>query len=202
MLESAQAIARDAGRRLVQGRQTGQLEVATKRSVMDVVTETDAAAERLIVARIRDEFPDDAILGEEGASFQGTSGRRWIVDPLDGTANFIHGWRVSAVSIGVEIEGVFSVGVVFNPFHDEMFTGAIGAGAHLNGERLHLTDSPVPWGQAYVGVDGGYDPAVRAQRSEVIRRLILEAGDVRIIGSTALALSYLAAGRFLSLIHI
>lgn len=196
LMKVARGIAEEAGSVLLDGAAGAGVDVSMKRSVMDVVTETDRAAERLIVERIRASFPDDAILGEEGASFTGTTGRRWIIDPLDGTANFTRGWTVSAVSIGIEIDGAFTVGVVFNPFHAEMFAAATGRGAYLNDARLEMSADSPGWVGAFVGVDGGYEPQTRFERSEVARSVVLDGGDVRIVGSTALALCYLAAGRF------
>jgi len=192
----AEEAARDAGTQFLVGRTTASSSVAAKRSVMDIVTDVDKAAERMVVERIRQSFPDDGIVGEEGAAHEGTTGRRWIIDPLDGTVNFVRGWRVSAVSIGVEIDGVFTVGVVHNPLQHETFVGVRGRGAWLNGERLPQRTGGVAWDSAIIGVDGGFEPWARAERSEILRRAVRYAGDGRTSGSTALALCYTAMGRF------
>ncbi len=191
----AETAARRAGEVLVNGRAGVQRGARAKRSVMDIVTAVDEEAERVVVESIRSHFPEDGIVGEEGASFAGSTGRRWLVDPLDGTVNYARGWRVSAVSIGVEIEGLFTVGVVHNPLQAETFTATRGLGAFLNGVRLD-TPAPVPWDSALVGLDGGFDAWARKERGEIFRLAVQEAGDARTSGSAALALCYAAMGRF------
>jgi myo-inositol-1(or 4)-monophosphatase len=196
LLQVATAAAREAGAVLVREQANARSSVGIKASVMDVVTDVDRMSEAVVVDRIDNQFPHDGIVGEEGSSRGGTTGRRWIIDPLDGTVNFIRGWRTSAVSIGVEVDGEFMVGVVYNPFHDELFSGAKNEGAFLNGERLHPQAHPVSWDQAYVGVDGGYELWARAERAEIVRLLELQAGGMRCIGSTTLSLCHLAMGRY------
>src|SRR5437868_4518033 len=98
--------------------------VQTKSSVTDMVTEVDRASEALIVGRLTTERPDDAVLGEEGSARDGTSGVRWIVDPLDGTTNYLYGFPAFAVSIAAEIDGEVAVAVVADPVHGETFVAA------------------------------------------------------------------------------
>jgi myo-inositol-1(or 4)-monophosphatase len=162
---------------------------------MDVATATDTASEAVIVGRIRDEFPHDSILAEEGSAAAGTTGRRWIIDPLDGTINFVHNHGPSSVSIGVEVDGQLAVGAVYDPFHDEMFTGAAGLGAFRNGQPLPIRLDSIAIDNALIGVLGGYHPAPRRVRAEVARSLILGAGDIRYAGSAALDFCYVADGR-------
>ena len=105
----------------------------------DMVSDADRASERLIVERILAARPGDAILGEEGGERPGTSGVRWIVDPLDGTTNYLYGQPGFCVSIGVEVAGAGVVGVVFDPSHDELFAAVHGQGAMRNGEPIRVT---------------------------------------------------------------
>lgn len=190
-----ESMAREAGGLLLSGAAATNREVTTKSSVMDVVTETDKASERLIVSRITAAFPDDGILGEEGTSRPGSTGRRWIIDPLDGTANFVRGRGTSVVSIGVEIDGQFAVGSVYDPFRDELFSAATGTGAFRNGQRLPNRPAELPLDRACVGLVGGYASWARTERAAVASELLLRAGDMRYSGSAALDLCHVAAGR-------
>ncbi len=193
--KAAESAARQAGQVVLSGRASAQRSISAKRSIMDIVTAVDREAERVVVETIREAFPDDAVVGEEGSSFAGRTGRRWLVDPLDGTVNYARGWRVAAVSIGVEIDGLLTIGVVHNPLQDETFTAVRGHGACLNGDRLGAVPD-VPWNSALIGVDGGFDAWARQERSEIFRLAAREAGDARTSGSAALALCYTAIGRF------
>src|SRR3954464_14746440 len=121
----AASVATSAGQLLLDGRrraQSGRLDVDTKTSATDMVTEIDRAAEALIVEELRRVRPDDGLLGEEGSSSTGTSGVRWIIDPLDGTTNYLYGIPAFAVSIGAEVDGAIVAAAVFDPVHDELFT--------------------------------------------------------------------------------
>ena len=112
------------------------LQVRTKSTDIDLVTLADTASEAAIVEILLDAFPQDAILGEEEGQRHGNSQRRWIVDPLDGTLNYAHGFPWYCVSIALEVEGVIEVGVVLDSVHNELFTAQRGAGAHLNGDVI------------------------------------------------------------------
>lgn len=194
-VETAVEAAREAGQLLIDGQRRARESVSEKGSLIDVVTEVDKAAEVAVVRIISTHFPDDGIVGEEGTETPSKTGRRWIIDPLDGTANFIRGWRMSAVSIGLEVDGKFTVGVVFNPLVDELFTAVRDEGACLNDEPLPFNPSIVPFEAAYVGMDGGYMTWARDQRAQVAARLIREVGEIRYGGSTALSLCHAAMGR-------
>ncbi len=195
LMTAAESMARDAGALLLEGRAHAREGLLTKTSVMDMTTTTDAASEKLIVGRIRDQFPYDGIVGEEGSSHEGTSTRRWLIDPIDGTINFVKGWDFSVVSIGVEVDGEFAVGVIFNPFDDEMYTAATGHGAFLNGKQLPVRAESIPVGEALAVVVGAHLPKTRRDRAEVARTLIPIVGDLRITGSAALDFCYAASGR-------
>ncbi len=168
--------------------------IDTKSSPSDAVTEVDRACEELIVGRIRAARPDDAIVGEEGTNHAGTSGVAWVIDPLDGTVNYVYRRADFSVSIGVEVDGVPSVGAVYDPTRDELFSAILGQGAWLNGEAFHT--SPVTdLAMSLTGTGFGYDPEVRRQQGPVLATLIPRIRDIRRGGSAALELCGVACGR-------
>lgn len=168
--------------------------VETKSTGTDMVTEMDRASERFLVSRIIDARPDDAILGEEGADRPGTSGVRWVIDPLDGTTNYLYrlpGWNVS---IGVEVDDAPVVGAVAVPSTGDLFTAAAGAGATRNGVPLVLSD-PAPVATALVGTGFSYEPAVRTAQVANLQGVIGRIRDVRRSGAAATDLCGVACGR-------
>jgi myo-inositol-1(or 4)-monophosphatase len=166
----------------------------TKSSPTDVVTAADRASEALLVEGIRSARPHDGVLGEEGASHDGTSGVRWVVDPIDGTVNFLYGLPQWAVSIGVEVDGVTEVGVVFDPAKDELFTALRGGGAQLDGRPLRCTEVS-ELSQALVATGFSYSASRRSRQAELLRTLLPLVRDVRRLGAGALDLCAVAAGR-------
>jgi myo-inositol-1(or 4)-monophosphatase len=173
------------------------LHVSSKSSVTDPVSEADRAAERLIAERLLAERPDDGMLGEEGqASRDGSSGYRWVVDPLDGTVNFLYGRASWCVSIACQDAAGTVVGVVHAPVLGETWTATRGGGAHLDGGTRPLAVTDVAsLGDALVATGFSYDPAVRADQGRAVADLLPRARDVRRDGSAALDLAWLAAGR-------
>ena len=169
-------------------------EVDTKTTLTDLVTATDRAAERLVVDGIRARRPDDAILGEEGTADTGTSGVRWVVDPLDGTVNFFYGVPAFAVSIGIEVDGTTEAGVVVDASRDEVFTARRGGGALLNGRPISLRPCDDP-ALALVGTGFGYDAGRRARQGEAVARLLPHVRDIRRFGAASLDLCWVACGR-------
>ena len=207
LLRIAVAAAAEAGRLLASWRGDERPEVVqTKSSPTDIVTEMDRRSEALITTRIRAHRPGDTVLGEEGGQTAGgpvgdggQPGRvRWIVDPLDGTVNYLYGLRDWAVSIAAEVDGSVVAGVVEVPRHGETFTAATGQGAWLHrGEaKLALHCSPgVPLDRALVGTGFGYDPGRRRVQGEVVAALLPFIRDIRRGGSAAVDLCSVAAGR-------
>lgn len=195
MLSVAEKAARSGGELLLAGAPDARAGLVEKSSATDVATATDKAIERVIVDTIRASYPDDGIAGEEGSALVGTTGRRWIIDPLDGTANFVRGLWPSVISIAVEVDGVLHTGVVFDPAGGDMFSAATGAGASLNGNRLWRRDEVVVLERAFIGISGSNRPPARQFRAELAGRLALVADSVRDLGSTALQLCAAAAGR-------
>jgi len=178
--------------------------IETKSAAIDLVTEVDRACEALIVDGIRRARPRDAILAEEGQAGergegegqgQGDGPTRWIIDPLDGTTNFAHGFPRFCVSIGVEQAGSRVVGVVYDPLLDERFEALRGAGAWLGGRRLAVSSEP-ELGRALVATGFAYD--VHHSNDDNLAsfaRVVKQARGIRRDGSAALDLCYVAAGR-------
>lgn len=169
-----------------------------KKGLIDLVTEADVAVEQDIRARLARHFPAHTVLGEEAAQSapDGASPYRWIVDPIDGTTNFAHGLALFCVSIALEIDGRVEVGVIYEPVGEELFTAERGEGARLNGARLRVTRQPSMIDSLLVtGFPYTADDARREQLA-VFGAFLARAQAVRRLGSAALDLSYVAAGRF------
>ncbi|HEY8532008.1 MAG TPA: inositol monophosphatase family protein [Limnochorda sp.] len=188
-------LAREAGEILRE--RYGRAHRVEHKGPTDVVTEADRLSEAHILSRIRERYPDHDILSEESGLQSRSGSVRWIVDPLDGTANFAHGLPLFSVSIALEVDGALVAGAVYDPVRDELYSAARGRGAFLNGEPLRvsavaslqdallvtgfphdLSDDPAENNLAYF--------AAFARRTQGVRRL----------GSAALDLAYVAAGRF------
>ena len=193
LLELAVGLAREASALLREGR-SHHLAVSTKSSRTDMVTEVDRASEALIVARLRAARPHDAIVGEEGTAVTGTSGVRWLVDPLDGTTNYLYGYRAYAVSIAAEVDGEVVVGVVADASNGEVFTAARGSGAECDGVPLDVVDH-AELATALVGTGFSYLADRRTRQAQVLTAVLPVVRDVRRAGSAALDLCWLAAGR-------
>lgn len=179
---------------LLAGLTRDDLGVATKSSATDLVTELDRAAEALIVDGIRRSRPHDAVLGEEGADRAGTSGVRWVIDPIDGTTNYVYGHPGFSVSIAVEVDGDPAVGVVAVPLHQDVFTAVRGGGAHRNGVPVHPT-ATTELSQALVATGFSYDPDRRRRQAAVVEGLIGDIRDVRRVGAASVDLCSVACGR-------
>jgi myo-inositol-1(or 4)-monophosphatase len=168
--------------------------LASKSSETDLVSDADLEAERTVRELLEAERPDDGLLAEEGSDSAGASGRRWIVDPLDGTINFLYGLPAWAVSVALEDADGLAVGVVHSPVHAETFSGVRGEGARLNGRPLQVREQR-RLERAMVATGFSYDVERRAEQAEVVRRLLPAARDIRRAGAAALDLAWLAAGR-------
>lgn len=196
MLDVAIEAARQAGALLRErmGRVRG---IETKGgNVRDLVSEIDRASEQLIIGTIASRYPDHAILAEESGGGVQTVEYRWVIDPLDGTINYIHGVPVFCVTIALERKGEIIAGVVYDPNLNELFTAEKGSGAFLNGKRLQVSATPDLISSLLV-TGFPYDIADNPDHAvEHFVRFLKEARGVRRLGSAALDLSYVAAGRF------
>ena len=141
LLALATDLSREAGRIHSDGMKRA-LRIETKSSPTDLVSQVDREAEHLIVARLRELRPDDALLGEEGALGEGTSGVRWIIDPLDGTTNYIYGYPAYAVSIAVEVDGQPQIGVVYDSSAGRMYRAISGFGAVCDDQPIKVREQP------------------------------------------------------------
>ncbi len=166
----------------------------TKSSETDPVSEADHEAERAIASILRSERPDDGLLAEEEAQAEAKSGRRWVVDPLDGTANFLYGLRAWCVSVALEDSEGMLAAVIHDPAGGETFRAERGGGCQLNGEPVRVGEHG-ELDTALVATGFSYDREVRASQAETLRRVLPRVRDVRRAGSAALDLAWLAAGR-------
>ena len=194
LLDLAVAVAEEAGEGLREAF-GGVLAVSEKSSPTDLVSEADVATEALIRERLVAARPDDAILGEEGDDRAGTSGLRWVVDPLDGTTNFLYGIPQWCVSIAVEDgEGGVAAAVV-DPMRGETWTATRSGPPALNGTPVQASGKD-DLATALVATGFGYEARVREIQAGVIARLLPQVRDIRRIGAAALDLCWLAAGRY------
>ena len=187
-------VAEEAGRLLADALHSARTSVTSKSSATDMVTEMDRSAEELIVRRLLKARPDDGLLGEEGSSRSSSSGVTWVIDPLDGTTNYLYRIPAFAVSIAAVADGRPVAGAVHNPVLRETFAAAVREGSTLNGAPLRLGDPP-PLHSALVGTGFGYDPGRRAEQAKVVASMIGHVRDIRRFGSAALDLCSLALGR-------
>ena len=191
----AERLARASGKLAADGRRRGLQHVETKSTTTDMVTEYDRASEALIVETLARERPGDGVLGEEGTSFTGTSGVSWVIDPIDGTTNFLYdlaGWSVSVAA--ADASGTTVAGAVYLPVTDEMFTAVRGAGARLDGRPIAASDR-AQLSTALVGVGFSYLVDRRARQARLVAELLPRIRDIRQIGSAAGHLCLVAAGR-------
>ena len=200
LLALAQDIAVTAGELARRRRAEGVEIAASKSSPEDVVTQADREVEALIRGLLADARPHDGFYGEESTATAGTSGLTWVVDPIDGTVNYLYGIPVYAVSIAV-VEGdadpatwTALAGAVRNPAIDELFSARAGGGAELNGRSLRVTTG-VPLSLALVGTGFSYDSLRRSRQARVVHGLIDQVRDLRRMGAASLDLCSVAAGR-------
>jgi myo-inositol-1(or 4)-monophosphatase len=172
------------------------LHIDTKSSSTDMVSEVDRRAEAFISALLTERRPDDGFLGEEGTSRPGSTGIRWVVDPLDGTTNYLFGVPVWSVSVAAERDGEPVVGVVVDPSRREVWAAASGRGAYCNGLPLRVAEGRSTLATALVGTGFGYDAARREWQATVAHHVLPRVRDLRRFGSAALDLCWVAAGRF------
>jgi myo-inositol-1(or 4)-monophosphatase len=173
---------------------TSGLVVTAKSTATDLVTASDRASERWLVEQILAERPEDGVLGEEGANRTGTSGVRWVIDPIDGTVNFVLGLPQYAVSVAAEVHGEVLAGAVCNVASGELFRAVRGGGAYLGAQRL-TGPRTVPLDRAVVGTGFGYDASRRERQSRVVAAVLPVVADIRRMGAASLDLCAVAAGR-------
>ncbi len=193
LLDLATRVAGAAGTELM--KRYGRIEgLDTKSSATDPVSDADRAAEAMIVGMLLAERPDDGLIGEEGASRASGSGITWVIDPLDGTVNYLYELGNFSVSVAAEDSEGGLVGAVFEPVTGRMYTAVRGLGAFVEGRRMRVNE-PVPLDRALVATGFGYSSQRRAVQGGIIGRLLPKIRDIRRIGSAALDLCNVADGR-------
>ncbi len=163
---------------------------------INIVTEADKMSEHLIIKSIRRNFPEHGILSEESPAIAGAGKKRWIVDPLDGTTNYAHGYPVFCVSIALESDGNVVLGVIYDPMRDDLFSAVRGKGAYLNNKKLSVS-SIRDISRSLLATGFPYD--IRESRDnnlDYFNRMAVKVQAIRRAGAAALDLAYLAAGRF------
>ncbi|MBA2379968.1 MAG: inositol monophosphatase [Blastocatellia bacterium] len=196
MLNFAIETARDAGRILLE--KFGRIDTVTKKGDINLVTEADLASEALIIERIKSHFPRHSILAEEAGNavvIGGEGGHKWIIDPLDGTTNYAHGYPCFCVTIALENDGEIVLGVTYDPTRDELFTAEKGKGAALNGKPMRVSSTDI-LGNSLLVTGFPYDIKQREDFARHLTELLLNSRGVRRDGSAALDMAYVACGRF------
>jgi fructose-1,6-bisphosphatase/inositol monophosphatase family enzyme len=173
-----------------------RVDVRTKSSPTDMVSEVDREAESAVSRILAERRPDDGVLGEEGTSTTGTTGVRWVVDPLDGTTNFLFGVPSFAVSVAAQVDGEGAVGVVVDPTRAETWAAARGRGASLNGRPVRVSGAIATLDQALVATGFSYRTERRAWQARRLTAVLPAVRDIRRFGAAALDLCWVAGGRF------
>ena len=197
MLNTAVKAARKAGNVIIRAsRDLDLLKVESKRQ-NDFVTEVDRAAEAAVIGVLREAYPNHAILAEESGESKGSQGDFvWIIDPLDGTTNFIHGVPQYCVSIGLKHKGIITQAVIYDPVKNELFTATRGAGAFMNDRRMRVS-SRLRIGDSLIGTGFPFSKLESLERYiAMFRKVSLNCAGIRRPGAAALDLAYVAAGRF------
>lgn len=194
LVRLAVGAARTAGDLLLDHFHGSVRQLDTKSSPTDPVSEADKASEALVLDMIRSERPDDGVLAEEGGRDESSTGLRWIVDPLDGTVNFLFGIPVWSVSIAVEDERGGVVGVIHDPNASETFHAVRGGGAFVNDAPIGVSGKD-EMSTALLGTGFSYDPRARRVQAERLVRLLPQVRDIRRAGSAAVDLAWTACGR-------
>jgi myo-inositol-1(or 4)-monophosphatase len=194
LVELARTLAAGAAELIVAGRRAGLTGVSTKSSATDMVTEYDRRSERYIVERLHEMRPDDALVGEEGTSTTGTTGLTWLIDPIDGTTNYLYGLAGYAVSVAVADGHGPLAGAVAIPALGELFSAARGHGARCNDAPVRCSTT-VELATALVATGFSYQRQRRRAQAVRVAGLIDQVRDIRRIGAAAGDLCYCAAGR-------
>lgn len=190
---TAVAVACEAAELVAEAANSERPATGTKSSANDLVTEVDLAAEALIVGRLGELRPGDGVLGEEGAAIEGTTGVRWVIDPIDGTTNFVYRLPGFAVSVAAEVDGEVVAGAVVDPTVEAVFRAHLGGPASRNDVTLEMAPPP-PLETALVGTGFGPDPERRRRQAHLVARMLPEVRDIRRRGAAATDLCGVACG--------
>ena len=193
LVEAAKTFATEAAD-LVRSSRMQQLSISSKSSSTDMVTDVDKATENFLVERIHGAFPEHSIIAEEGSDLKGASEVSWIIDPIDGTTNFIYGFPSYSVSIGVRVAETIVAGAVFNIPEDALYWSGKGLGAFKNSDRIHVRER-VAVSRSLIGTGFGYSALRRVAQAKFLASIIGEVRDIRRAGAASLDLCFLAEGR-------
>ncbi len=199
VLEVASRAAEEAGSLLLK-HMHGQLKLGHKEGRANLVTDVDVMAEKCVLGILQSEFPDFSILSEESPAVARDSQFTWVIDPLDGTNNYVHGVPFICVSIGLAIGKQPIIGVIYDPVRKELFTAQKGRGASLNGLPISVAQRTATK-EAFLGVDLGYDADKGKAMLDFVQVPWPDIGGLRLMGSAALGLTYVACGRLDAYIH-
>lgn len=191
----AKALIKEAGRK-IRHSFSSELAIETKADANDLVTNIDKEIEQFFIGRIRKDFEGHAIMGEEGFGdpVQSLEGFVWMLDPIDGTMNFIHQQRNFAISLGIYQDGVGILGYIYDVMNDELYSAQKGHGAYLNDERIPILE-PTSISKAIIGMNASWVVPNRHVENEGLIRLVRDVRGIRSYGSAALELAYVSTGR-------
>ncbi|TAN29530.1 MAG: inositol monophosphatase [Actinomycetota bacterium] len=193
LVEAAKTFATEAAN-LVRSSRNEQLSISSKSSITDMVTDVDKAAENYLVERIHQVFPEHSIIAEEGSDHKGSSEVSWIIDPIDGTTNFIYGFPSYSVSVGVRTHDDVVAGAVYNIPENALYWSGKGMGAFKNSSQIHVRDK-VAISKSLIGTGFGYSALRRVAQAKFLASIIGEVRDIRRAGAASLDLCFLAEGR-------
>ncbi len=190
MIDEVIAIVREASKLMT----VRNMEVEQKGNASNYVTSSDVAIQEFLSEKLTALAEGSSVLGEEEVSESILTGKVWIIDPIDGTSNYIRDIGLSVISVAYMVEGQSELGVVYNPYRDEMFSAVAGRGAYLNGRRIHVSDRDFEHSHLCSAMSL-YDKNYAAPCFRIIEKVYAQSDDLRRLGSAALELAYLAAGR-------
>ncbi|MDQ0160098.1 inositol monophosphatase family protein [Alkalibacillus salilacus] len=195
MLDQAKQWVYDAGQ-LIRDMMEGPYQINTKKDHKDLVTEVDEATEQFLLNKIKTIYPDHQVMGEEGVGedVESLEGTVWIIDPIDGTMNFVHQRRFFAISVGIYHEGIGEIGLIYDVMGDVMYEAARGQGAYKNRRRLQPLDQTKTLEDALIGLNNVWAMPNRRLKETTIHQLIAKAKGTRSYGSAALEFAFIAEG--------
>jgi myo-inositol-1(or 4)-monophosphatase len=198
-MEVASQAAKEAGNLLLQHIH-GERQLSYKEGRANIVTDVDVLVEKKIIALLQTEYPGYNILSEESTAINNDSEYTWVIDPLDGTNNYVHGIPFYSVSIALTSSDEILLGLVYDPWMQELFTAEAGTGARLNGQPVTVSERISVEG-SFIGCDMGYDAEAGARILETVKSSWPQMCGIRIMGSAVLGLAYVACGRLDLYVH-
>ncbi|MET3681998.1 myo-inositol-1(or 4)-monophosphatase [Alkalibacillus flavidus] len=195
MLQQAKQWVYEAGD-LIKEMMERPYEINTKKDRKDLVTEVDKATEQFLLDRIRNVYPHHQVMGEEGVGekVESLDGTVWIIDPIDGTMNFVHQGRFFAISVGIYVDGVGEIGLIYDVMNDDLYEARRGGGAYKNGKALNRLDQTKAIDDALVGLNNVWATPNRRLKEEAIHDLVRHVKGTRSYGSAALEFAFIAEG--------